>query len=419
MNNPQQISSLGQVSIDLHSTLIALSGALDLVGVDEVQHGKRVGMMARQIAQALGWSDEESYSILVAGLLHDCGVSTIREHRQLTETLEWDGAEEHCIRGENYLAACPLLADLAPEIRYHHTRWEQLLTLPVDERVRHRANLLYLADRVDILQVPFLGSERILVGRDDIIARIRSLSGCLFAAEWVEAFAEVAQIDAFWLAMEPDYLDEDLRNLGLTRPPVILEYSDLKAIARLFSRVVDAKSHYTEEHSLRVARIARGLAEDFGFRGAELDEIEIAGLLHDIGKLRVSEDIIEKPGRLTAEERACIHRHSYDTYRILKRVFDHTRIPVWAGLHHENLLGEGYPFKVMGVELDLVTRIISVADIFQALAQDRPYRSGRTLAEIVEDLQRRVREGELDPAVVAKVIEQGERYFEWATRDGG
>ncbi len=407
---------MSQISIDLHSTLTALSGALDLVGIDEVRHGKRVAAMARQIALKLGWPEDECYSILVAGLLHDCGVSKVHEHRHLTETLEWEGAEEHCLRGANYLSACPLLAHLAPEIRYHHTRWEQLLRLPLDGRVRRRANLIYLADRVDVLQVPFIGSEGILVGRADIVSRIRSLAGSLFAADLVDAFADIAQVDAFWLAMEPEYLDEDLRNLGALRDSVILEYRDLKEIARLFSIVVDAKSPYTEEHSLRVARIARQLAGDFGFEGNDLEEIEIAGLLHDIGKLRVSEDIIEKPGILTPDERACIHRHSYDTYRILQRVFGDTRIPIWAGLHHENLLGQGYPFRIVGIELDLVTRIISVADIFQALAQDRPYREGHLLGDILEDLNRRVEAGELDRGVVEKLARSAAKYYELATR---
>jgi putative nucleotidyltransferase with HDIG domain len=407
---------MSQVSIDLHSTLIALSGALDLVGIDEVQHGKRVAMLARQIAVKLGWPEDECYSILLAGLLHDCGVSRIREHRRLTETLEWEGAEAHCLRGADYLSGCASLACLAPEIRYHHTRWEDLPGLPLDDRVRRRANLLYLADRIDTLQVPHLGSERILLERIGIIERLRSLADRLFAPELVEAFAEAARVDAFWLALDPEYLDEDLRDLGASREPIRLAYAELKEIARLFSIVVDAKSPFTEEHSQRVALLARRLAADFGFEGCELEEIEVAGLLHDIGKLRVSEDIIEKPGRLTPEERACIHRHSYDTYRILRRVFGHTRIPVWAGLHHENLRGEGYPFRITGIEIDLVTRIVSVADIFQALAQNRPYRRGRGLDEILGDLRRRVEDGELDSAVVERVAENAAGYYALATR---
>lgn len=400
-----------QQDIDLHSAITALSCSLDLVGIDEVRHGKRVAMMAYHIADELNWPDDERLSILHAGMLHDCGVAKIIEHRQLTETLEWDGAEAHAIRGAEYLSACPPLAHLATEIRYHHTRWEQLLLLPLDQRTRLRANLLFLADRIDVLQVPFLNSEQILTAAPSIVSKLQSFSGSLFAPELLEAFARIAKSQAFWLAMDPDYLDEDLRTLGKNVPLVALNYSTQRELARLFSRVVDAKSSYTEQHSERVALIARQLAMDFNISDQELEQIEIAGLLHDIGKLRVSEDIIEKPGKLTADERASMQRHSYDTFRILQRVFGHSKIPVWAGFHHENLLGEGYPFKSSGVSQDLECRIISVADIFQALAQTRPYRKSMDLQDILIDLQHRVSAGELDTAVVNKLAERAADYY--------
>jgi len=400
--------------VDMHNAITALSCALDLVGVDEVRHGKRVAVMARAIAERLAWPEAECLSILYAGMLHDCGVSRIHEHRHLTETLEWDGAEEHCIRGADYLSACAPVAHLSTEIRYHHTRWEKLLESSVEPRLSLRANLLFLADRIDVLQAPFLNSGLILIEYPAIIARIQTLSGILFAPELVEAFAEIASVEAFWLAMEPEYLDEDLRRFGSHLPSALLDIPALKELARLFSRVVDAKSPYTDDHSQRVALIARQLAIDFGIGGYELEQIEIAGLLHDIGKLRVSEDIIDKPGSLTPEERATMHRHSYDTFRILQRVFDDSKIPVWAGFHHETLIGDGYPFRTDNTTLDLECRIIAVADVFQALAQERPYRRTMSLEYILGDLRSRVETGHLDAQVVANLIDKAEFYYRLA-----
>lgn len=400
--------------IDLHSAITALSCALDLVGIDEVKHGKRVAIMAHHIAKELNWPDEECISILHAGMLHDCGVSQIREHRHLTETLEWEGAEAHCVRGAEYLSACPSLAHLAEDIRYHHTRWETLLTLDLSPRTRLRANLLFLADRIDVLQAPYLNSERILTAAPAITARMQGFSGVLFAPDLLAGFAGIAQSQAFWLAMDPDYLDEDLRNLGHDLPLVALNFPEQRELARLFSRVVDAKSAFTEQHSERVAMVARRLAKDFGIDGQALEQMEIAGLLHDLGKLRVAEDIIEKPGTLTPDERAAMQRHSYDTFRILQRVFGHSDIPKWAGFHHETLKGSGYPFKSAGPAQDLECRIISVADIFQALAQDRPYRHSMSLDAILRDLRRRVEDGELDPRVVDKLAANAEVYYRLA-----
>ncbi|MDO9140925.1 MAG: HD domain-containing protein [Methylobacter sp.] len=403
-----------QQHVDIHKAITTLSCALDLVGVDEIRHGKRVAVIARAIALHLNWPEPECLSILYAGMLHDCGVSKIHEHRQLTATLEWDGAEEHCIRGAAYLSACQPLAHLSTEIRYHHTRWENLLEIPIDHYTRLRANLLFLADRIDVLQAHFLNNSQILTEYPTIIARIKSLSGILFAPELVDAFSEIANVEAFWLAMEPEYLDEDLRHIGRDIAASLIDITALKELARLFSRVVDAKSPYTDEHSHRVAQIARQLAADFGIEDCQLDQIEIAGLLHDIGKLRVSEDIIDKPGGLTPDERATMHRHSYDTFRILQRVFDDSKIPLWAGFHHETLIGDGYPFKNNNKELDIECRIITVADIFQALAQERPYRRTMSLEYILNDLHARVASGHLDGNVVAKLTENAELYYRLA-----
>lgn len=403
------------LKIDLHNTVSTLSSALDLVGIDEVKHGKRVAVMAKNVALELRWRKADCLTLIHAGMLHDCGVSRVREYRHLTETLEWAGAEAHCLRGEAYLRACPPLAHLATDIRYHHTLWETLVDLPLDETARLRTNLIYLADRIDMLQRPFIGTEQILLEYPAIIGYAKKQAGRMFAPELVEAFARAADEEAFWLSMDPEYLDEELAEFSSLQAEVTLSLDELRTLALLFSRIVDAKSHYTEEHSERVAKIARYLAGHLGKTGTELDLIEIAGLLHDIGKLRVDEAIIEKPGKLTELEYASIRRHSYDTYRILKRVFGHTPIPIWAGYHHENLRGEGYPFKRASKEIGLEARIVSVADVFQALAQNRSYRGRMARDEIIAHLQERVAQGTLDDEVVSVLINQADECYRLAT----
>ena len=409
--------------INLHDAIVALTTSLDFVGVDEIQHGKRVGHMARVVAETMDWPQARCLDLLHAGMLHDCGVSRVREHRNLTETLEWDGAEEHCVRGADYLAACPVLTRYAGVVRYHHTRWEDLQAMhEVDLETRIEANLVYLVDRVDVLLAPYLVgghlANDIIWEREGIVDRVRSLSGTLFEPGLVEAFCEVAASEAFWLSMEPLYLNEELELLGKQMPPVMLQTAELLELADLFSRVVDAKSHYTDDHSRRVAAISRHLAEAMGRTGDSLIMIELAGLLHDMGKLRVPDEIIEKPGTLNRDERAYIARHSYDTYRILLRIFPDTPIPGWAGSHHENLLGQGYPFRTAAGEIDLETRIISVADIFQALLQDRPYRPRLDAKAVVERVQAMVDEGRLDADVVAVLIAELDSCLALALPDG-
>lgn len=394
------------IPLNLHDAITALTTSFDFVGIDEVQHGKRVGYMARMVARELGWSDERCWKLLHAGMLHDCGVSRVREHRQLTETLEWDGEEEHCVRGAAYLAACPILAHFKDIVRYHHTRWMTLEHMAdVDPDVKLEANLVYLVDRADVLLTPWLEGGRldsaIMWEKDAIIARLQALTGTLFSPQLVEAFAGVAKSEAFWLGMEPLYLNEEMEALGRQVPSMCLSLAEMRELALMFSRVVDAKSPYTDDHSRRVAAISRHLAAAFGRDTETLQMVELAGLLHDMGKLRVPDEVIEKPGALTREEKACILRHSYDTYRILARIFPNTPIADWAGSHHENLLGLGYPFRRHADEIDLESRIISVADIFQALLQDRPYRERLNGDEVMERIDALVEEGRLDGGVVA------------------
>jgi HD-GYP domain-containing protein (c-di-GMP phosphodiesterase class II) len=118
----------------------------------------------------------------------------------------------------------------------------------------------------------------------------------------------------------------------------------------------------------------------------------------------VPDSILTKNGELSAQERAYILRHSYDTVHLLKRVFPDTKIAQWAGFHHETPSGTGYPFHLKADEIDLGARIMSVADVFQALVQKRPYRDSLTLSEIKPIIRRMVSQGQLDEQVV-RVLE--------------
>ena len=404
----------------LHQVITGLTHALDFVGVDEVQHGKRVAAMAEAIARELEWSRTERGFILRAGMLHDCGVSQTREHHDLTDGLEWAGAQAHCLRGEQYLTECTPLAEFAPVVRWHHTRWENL-PAELDEYTRLATNLIFLADRVDVLQVPSITGEAgrqnaILWDYPSIIERVQGLSGTLFSPVLVDAFVSAASTEAFWLAMEPRYLDEDIA-LFATSEAAPLSMRDTLDIARLFARVVDAKSSYTHDHSRRVAKIARHLAQCAGRSGETLEMVEAAGLLHDLGKLRVPDYIIDKPGPLDRHERALITRHAYDSFRILRNIFSGTPIAFWAGAHHENLLGTGYPFHRPGQQLDLEARIISVSDIFQALAQSRPYRGNLSCDDVYAQMRTLAKSGRVDHEVVEMLGRELDVCFALATAD--
>ena len=392
------------MKVNLHRALCSFTSALDFVGVDEVHHGKRVALMAAAVAAELGWDATGCAEMLHAGLIHDCGVSHTRELKQLTGTLEWEGAQEHCLRGEAFLLACPPLARFATMVLWHHTRWEDLLALPIAAADRDAANLIFLVDRADALVAGYYSGQtlknEILWEYPQIADRLEGLAGRLFAPEFVAAFRRAAARESFWLAMDPSYIDAEVEDALGPDGGAELDTGDALAVAGLFARSIDAKSNYTLDHSTRVARIARHLAEQDGITGEELDKVEIAGLLHDIGKLRMPETIIDKPGELSIEERAIMSRHSYDTGHILRRVFPGEQIAEWASMHHENLLGTGYPFHREAQSIPREAQIIAIADIFQALSQERPYRGPLGCIQVLEEIEELQAQGRIDAEMI-------------------
>jgi putative nucleotidyltransferase with HDIG domain len=151
---------------------------------------------------------------------------------------------------------------------------------------------------------------------------------------------------------------------------------DLDVVARAFADIIDAKSPYTYSHSRNVAAYALGIARELRLDADMQRRAYRAGLLHDIGKLGISNTILDKAAPLDATERAAVERHPFYTWEILSRVPAFRDFAWPAALHHERLDGSGYPWHLGGNRLDLIARILGVADVFEALTANRPYRSG-------------------------------------------
>ena len=157
----------------------------------------------------------------------------------------------------------------------------------------------------------------------------------------------------------------------------------LDRIAAAFASVVDAKSPYTFRHSTGVARIAEGLAPMLGLDPLAQRNLHRAGLLHDIGKLGVSNRILDKQGKLTAFEWERVRRHPEYTLEILSRVDALRGIAAVAANHHERLDGRGYFRGLTAANLDLPSRILAVADVAEALLAERPYRAALSPDEVL------------------------------------
>ena len=408
LSHGEDIEMQDVMTIDVRRVVFSLSDALDLVGVDELLHGKRVGMMAAQLAHRLGESPERQAMIYDAGLLHDCGVSSTREHRCLVQSLDWAGSQAHCDRGRVLLHECSLLAELADCIAVHHTHWTADPIPGISDDARRVGNLIYLVDRVDALAAPSYADRSTLREREAIRATIAAHSGSYFSPELVAAFMDLSAAEAFWLQLDPAHVRYDMADRATETEPRSVTRAQLKELALLFARIVDAKSPFTTEHSEGVARLAAYMGRRFGLDSDACYRLELAGLLHDIGKLRIPDEILEKPGSLTDAERTVMISHSFETFQILRRTPGLDEIAELAAYHHERLHGLGYPFHRSAGAITQEMRILQVADVFQALAQRRPYRKPMALNQILAELGRLVDDDSLDGDVVADVERDAE-----------
>ncbi|MGL5094594.1 MAG: HD domain-containing phosphohydrolase, partial [Planctomycetia bacterium] len=156
----------------------------------------------------------------------------------------------------------------------------------------------------------------------------------------------------------------------------------LVSVVRVLVSAIDAKDPHTCGHSERVAAIARGLAEKIGLDGEQVDNIFLSGLLHDVGKIGVSERILRKAGPLTAEEWEQLRRHPEIGARILEASPGLSRLVAGVRFHHESYNGTGYPLGLEGDDIPLMGRIIAIADSFDAMSTNRPYRAALPPEEV-------------------------------------
>ncbi len=390
------------IDVDLRQVIYALSDALDLVGIDDVAHGKRVGIMAAACARALGRNETEATFLFDLGMLHDVGVSSTSTHNHLVAEFDWEGSQVHCEVGYKLLRDFPPLAALADPVHYHHTRWDKLAAMSaVGPTVAESANLIYLVDRVDSFSAPYYADGSLLMHTAAIRRKITDNAGSYFSPRLVEGFIAASATEAFWLQLEPRGIQTVLQDMLSSGTACRASMPEIKQLARIFSRIVDAKSPFTAEHSLGVAQLSRFLAERMNVSPLNCDKIEIAGLLHDLGKLRVPDEVLDKPGALDERERKIINTHSFETYQILRHIKGFEDIAQWAAYHHEEPDGNGYPFHLAGGSLPLEARILRVADIFQAMAQDRPYRAGLPADAVLDFLNQLVAKGRLEAGIVS------------------
>jgi HD-GYP domain-containing protein (c-di-GMP phosphodiesterase class II) len=370
------------------------SKALDLALVDEEieksfevtvgqRHGERVGYIALRLGRNLGLNQKQLVQLLTAGLMHDIGaVGGFHQFHGDTRL-----AREHCLLGANIVQRFQDGEILSEAIRYHHeTPDPKYSALGADESdVPLLAKIISLADKVD---VNLSRSHMKYSERKSLIHWVIAHEGTMFYPEIIPSFIEIANTDAFWLdLMETDLLQVALAylsDMGNLPKSSSLNSKFARELALTFADLIDQKSDFTARHSRSVADIVEQLAWGMRWDKKDISEIRVAGLLHDLGKLSVPKKVLDKPGKLGGDEIEVIRTHTYHTHRLLNGAGFPHNIVRWAAFHHERLDGRGYPFGIKADGLDEGARLMTIADIFTALTEDRPYRNALSSTEALD-----------------------------------
>ncbi len=221
-------------------------------------------------------------------------------------------------------------------------------------------------------------------GTQSAIDTLQERSGTWFDPHFVRLALSLHRRGALWTNCSPGSSEEETRQAVLDLDAGTqhkLEPDQIDQICEAFADVVDAKSPFTFRHSIGVADAAFGIADTMGLPAERVQLVRRAALLHDIGKLSVSNTILDKRAVLNASEWDAVRQHPRITRLILERVRSFREMSVIAGEHHEKLDGSGYPDRLTARDLSLESRIIAVADVFGALSEDRPYRPGINLQD--------------------------------------
>ena len=388
--------------VSLFDLTASLSEAIDLVSPRVSCHNLQTARIAHAVAEEMGIGGPDMVQLVLASCLHDVGGLSLKER---LDALAFDAADNlHGETGAALLAQFPPFAPLARIIRCHHDRWDASQAqdpagrepglLQGELRLRH---ILYLADRVDVSLEPgiAMASQATAVTR-----RIAEADAGRFDPDAVDALRKAAERADFWNALQENSCRERLACADVY-PTVSVDDAKLDAMFNLFGRIVDFRSPYTASHSTAVAACAARLGSVCGMDAEQAHLLGEAGFLHDLGKLAVPKELLEKHAPLTNGEHRIIREHPLLSGSVLRPLKAFTQLRVWVSQHHERLDGKGYPCRLAGMSLSLGSRVLAVSDVFVALTETRPYRPAMKLDKALAAMEAMCRDNGLDGDVLA------------------
>lgn len=358
--------------------------SIDLFNYLLKNHHRRVAIIAWHIGKTYGLDSEQMSRLILSAAMHDIGALSVEERDELIK-MDIDNPHPHAKLGAYMLDSFEPFKDISKIVFYHHWSFsdhnqyiQELGPVPIESYIIH------LADRIDIL---IDSEESIMMQTEHIIQEIEKRNQSLFHPDVCKSFKAVASTHRFWMDIENKSMQELLNEVPHKNLNLTLNLDLLEDFAFTVSKIIDCRSKFTVSHSFGVSAAAYQIAVCANKDEETCRKLRVAGLLHDIGKIGVDVSLIEKEGPLTAEERIHVESHAYYTSVILGATEGVSDIASWASHHHENHKGGGYPDHYERNEITEEMDILSYADVFTALLEDRPYRSGLELERIIGILQ--------------------------------
>lgn len=386
------------MKVERNQVLAVLSEALDCVekevfGITD-HHAKRVAWLCVQMGKQAKMDEKEISDMAVAALLHDNALNEYREDYENKKPRPGVSGKNHCMAGERNIHCIPGCEEMRGFVLYHHECADGSGPFGMPEvETPLGAQMIHIADEMD-LQFSLGGYK--VEDYENLYSYVSSQTGILFSKQVADLFLQVLKKTNL-----EEIADVNIESLSLDLLPVYIDPD--QGIAEFFAQIIDYKSSFTKDHSVGLANKISILSNYYEFDEEKTQQLYMAGALHDIGKLFVHNDVLEKPGRLDEKEYQYMQSHAYETYRLLSKIEGFQEIRDWAAFHHEKLNGKGYPFGKTAEELDHEMRLLACLDIYQALTEDRPYKAGMTHGKAIGILSELVEKGELDANIVQDI----------------
>ncbi len=310
----------------------------------------------------------------------------LTQHRNNEEMIQL-----RCDRGASIVRKIGMSVQTAQAVRLLDEHWDgsgypERLT---GTAISPLARVMAVAQHLDVFALERSPVQAMLV--------LRERSGRWFDPQIVNAAESLHRQGSLWMQCLPAGNETGAQRERSARSAVLdlapaqasrVGASHIDVICEAFAEVVDAKSHFTFRHSVGVTDVSSAIGSAMGLKAERKQLLHRAALLHDLGKLRVPNSILDKPGKLNGEEWSVMREHPALTNAILRRVRQFHELAYIAGAHHEKLDGSGYPNGLCAEDLSLEARILAVADVYAALTEDRPYRRGFSREEALRIMER-------------------------------